>query len=85
MSVSSPPTEAASRSHPPDGQTRPAADPLSITGVDTPPKGGDPSLTDQDLQNVVVYLRIFPLSPLPYSLGKGSASAKLSSSSSGLR
>lgn len=36
---------------------RPAADPLNTTGVDMPPKGGDPSLTDQDLQNVVAYLR----------------------------
>jgi disulfide bond formation protein DsbB len=36
---------------------RPAGDPLNTTGVDMPPKGGDPSLTDQDLTDIVAYLR----------------------------
>ncbi len=36
---------------------RPATHPLNTTGVDMPPKGGDPTITDQDLQNVVAYLR----------------------------
>lgn len=36
---------------------RPATDPLNTTGVDMPPKGGDPSLSDEDLANVVAYLR----------------------------
>jgi disulfide bond formation protein DsbB len=36
---------------------RPAADPLNTTGVDMPPKGGDPSLSDTDLADVVAYLR----------------------------
>ena len=36
---------------------RPANDPLNETGVDMPPKGGDPSLTDEDLSAVVAYLR----------------------------
>ena len=36
---------------------RPASDPLNTTGVDMPPKGGNPSLTDQDLQDIVAYLR----------------------------
>lgn len=36
---------------------RPAGDPANETGVDMPPKGGNPSLTDQDLYDVVAYLR----------------------------
>lgn len=32
-------------------------DPLNETGVDMPPKGGDPTLTDEDLRNVVAFLR----------------------------
>jgi disulfide bond formation protein DsbB len=36
---------------------RPASDPDNDTGVDMPPQGGNPSLSDQDLQNVVAYLR----------------------------
>ncbi len=36
---------------------RPAGDPLNTTGVDMPPKGGNPSLDDQDLYDVVAFLR----------------------------
>ena len=36
---------------------RPATHPLNTTGVDMPPKGGDPTITDEDLQNVVAFLR----------------------------
>lgn len=36
---------------------RPASDPDNETGVDMPPKGGNPSLSDEDLQNIVAYLR----------------------------
>lgn len=36
---------------------RPAGDPLNTTGVDMPPKGGNPALTDQDLMNIIAYLR----------------------------
>lgn len=36
---------------------RPASDPANTTNVDMPPKGGNPALTDQDLQNIVAYLR----------------------------
>lgn len=36
---------------------RPASDPLNTTGVDMPPKGGNPALTEDDLKNVVAYLR----------------------------
>ncbi len=32
-------------------------DPLNTTGVDMPPKGGNPTLTDEQLQQIVVYLR----------------------------
>lgn len=36
---------------------RSAGDPLNETGVDMPPRGGNPSLTDQDLRNVAAYLQ----------------------------
>lgn len=36
---------------------RRATDPLNTTGVDMPPRGGNPALTDQDLANVVAYVR----------------------------
>lgn len=40
-------------------QGRSGTDPLNETGVDMPPKGGDPTLTKEDLQNIVAYLRTF--------------------------
>jgi disulfide bond formation protein DsbB len=36
---------------------RPATHPLNETGVDMPPRGGDPSISDEDLHNVVAYVR----------------------------
>ena len=36
---------------------RPASDPANTAGVDMPPKGGNPVLTDQDLADIVAYLR----------------------------
>lgn len=36
---------------------RPAADPANETGVDMPPKGGNPSLSEQDLYDLVAFLR----------------------------
>ncbi len=36
---------------------RPSTHPLNTTGVDMPPKGGDPTIQDADLQNVVAFLR----------------------------
>jgi mono/diheme cytochrome c family protein len=36
---------------------RRAGDPLNTTGVDMPPKGGNPALTDEDLVALVAYLR----------------------------
>ena len=35
---------------------RPASDPANTTGVDMPPRGGNPSLTDDDLFDVVAFL-----------------------------
>jgi disulfide bond formation protein DsbB len=32
-------------------------DPLNTTGVTMPPKGNNPALTDEDLYNIVAYLR----------------------------
>lgn len=32
-------------------------DPLNTTGVDMPPKGGNPVLSEQDLYNIVAYIR----------------------------
>lgn len=36
---------------------RSSSDPENTTGVAMPPKGGNPSLSDGDLQNVVAYIR----------------------------
>ena len=36
---------------------RPATDSLNTTGVPMPPKGGNPTLTRQDITDVVAYLR----------------------------
>lgn len=36
---------------------RQAGHPLNETGVDMPPKGGDPTITEDDLSNVVAFLR----------------------------
>ncbi len=38
---------------------RPAWDPLNEQGVDMPPRGGNPALTDQNLAEIVAYLRTF--------------------------
>jgi mono/diheme cytochrome c family protein len=36
---------------------RPASDPLNTTKVDMPPKGGNPALKDQDLADIIAYVR----------------------------
>jgi len=36
---------------------RPASDPLNTTGVDMPPRGGNPAFTDQDLADIVAHVR----------------------------
>ncbi len=36
---------------------RPSSDPLNTTGVDMPPKGGNPSLNDAAIADLVAYLR----------------------------
>lgn len=36
---------------------RPTTDPLNTTQVDMPPKGGNPALTDEDLTNIIAYIR----------------------------
>jgi disulfide bond formation protein DsbB len=36
---------------------RDPSDPLNTTGVAMPPKGGNPALDDEDLNNVVAYIR----------------------------
>ena len=36
---------------------RPASDPANTTGVDMPPKGGNPAFTDQQLLDVISYVR----------------------------
>ena len=36
---------------------RPATHPDNTRGVDMPPKGGNPTLTDEDLAKIVTYLR----------------------------
>ncbi len=37
---------------------RPASDPTNTTKVDMPPKGGNPILGDQDIADIVAYLRL---------------------------
>ncbi len=39
---------------------RRANDPANEAGVDMPPKGGNPALTDGDLYDIVAYLRSLP-------------------------
>jgi len=36
---------------------RPTGDPLNTTGVDMPPRGGNPALSDTDLADIVAYIR----------------------------
>lgn len=36
---------------------RPASDAANTTGVDMPPKGGNPALTDQQLADIIAYIR----------------------------
>ena len=36
---------------------RDPSDPLNTTGVDMPPKGGNPALSDEDLYDVVAFMR----------------------------
>ncbi len=36
---------------------RPASDPLNTVGVDMPPKGGNPALTDAQLLDIIAYMR----------------------------
>lgn len=36
---------------------RPSGHELNTTGVDMPPKGGNPSLSDEDLTTIVAYIR----------------------------
>jgi mono/diheme cytochrome c family protein len=36
---------------------RPSSDPKNDTGIDMPPKGGNPALNDQQLLDIVAYIR----------------------------
>ncbi len=36
---------------------RPASDPANTTGVDMPPRGGNPALKDADLKDIIAYIR----------------------------
>lgn len=36
---------------------RPISDPANTTGVDMPPKGGNPALSDEDVLNIIAYIR----------------------------
>ena len=36
---------------------RPTGDPENTTGVDMPPKGGNPALTDDDIKDIIAYIR----------------------------
>ncbi|MEZ4768066.1 MAG: cytochrome c [Caldilineales bacterium] len=36
---------------------RPTSDPANTTGVDMPPKGGNPALNDEQLMDIIAYIR----------------------------
>jgi disulfide bond formation protein DsbB len=36
---------------------RPVDDPENTTGIIMPPKGGNPALSDQDMADIVAYMR----------------------------
>lgn len=36
---------------------RPSGDPLNTTGVDMPPKGGNPALTEEQILDIIAYIR----------------------------
>lgn len=36
---------------------RPASDPANTTGVDMPPKGGNPAITDKNLTDIIAFIR----------------------------
>lgn len=36
---------------------RPASDPANITRIDMPPRGGNPALSDQQVADIIAYLR----------------------------
>lgn len=36
---------------------RPVDDPLNTTGVLMPPKGGNPALTDEEIKDIIAYIR----------------------------
>jgi disulfide bond formation protein DsbB len=38
-------------------QGRPAGDPANTTGIDMPPKGGNPALTDEQIFEIIAHLR----------------------------
>lgn len=38
-------------------QGRPVGDPENTTGVDMPPKGGNPALTDEEILDIIAYIR----------------------------
>lgn len=38
-------------------QGRPISDPENTTGVDMPPKGGNPALTDEQIMDIIAYIR----------------------------
>lgn len=38
-------------------QGRPAGDPQNTTGVDMPPKGGNPALSDAEILDIIAYMR----------------------------
>lgn len=36
---------------------RPSSDPLNTTGIDMPPKGGNPALSDEQILDIIAYIR----------------------------
>jgi mono/diheme cytochrome c family protein len=38
-------------------QGRPVSDPANTTGIDMPPKGGNPALSDEQILDIIAYIR----------------------------
>ena len=44
---------------------RPVWDPANTSGVDMPPKGGNPALTDEDIRKIIAYMRTLRANSTP--------------------
>ena len=67
---------------------RPVSDPLNTTGVPMPPKGGNPALTDEQIHQIIAYIRVLQAAArgdiqLPSSTPSTPPAAQTTSASAG--